>query len=194
MAGTGSLIKTHIHEHYLVLEKFNEIDGILFYNNSPLFMNIQLSENENNIITKEEDGLFVDGSFLNRFEFKDNELYFDDIIVSREYTDQQITDMIDELWVANSFHEIGILDLTPWLKQTYKSNNLLIYKNTYGKNIPIVINNPEQYTLKIIFKENTYDNLTDESLEYELEPNDEIEIWIMNQDNFDIDNIEVKCK
>lgn len=36
---------------------------------------------------------------LEKFTFKDGELYFDGVIVSREYTSEQIQTMIKELWI-----------------------------------------------------------------------------------------------
>lgn len=36
---------------------------------------------------------------LEKFTFKDGELYFDGIIVSREYTSEEIQAMIEELWI-----------------------------------------------------------------------------------------------
>ena len=109
MLEAGGLIRLHIHNHFEVLEAFSEKNGVLYYKNSPLSQSIQLSQREHNHLVNEPDGLFVDGTFLDRFDYHDQELYFDDVIVSREYKDENISAMIDVLWSTNPYLEIGKL-------------------------------------------------------------------------------------
>ena len=112
MLEAGGLIKLHYHQHLELLEAFTDVDNILYYKNEPLFKNIQISSQSHNYLSKKSDGLFVDGTFLDRFSYHDNELYFDNKIVSREYTDQQITNMVNGLWTTNPYHTLGVIDYT----------------------------------------------------------------------------------
>jgi len=110
MLEAGGLIKLHYHNHFDVLEAFSEVSGVLYYKDDPLFQNIQLSQQEHNHLVKKSDGLFVDGTFLDRFDYHDQELYFDDVIVSREYKDENISTMINTLWSTDPYLEIGKLN------------------------------------------------------------------------------------
>lgn len=110
MINEGGLIKLHYHKHLEVLEELTDTGGVLYYRGTPLiatdkplFQSVQISKKEHNYLQKLEDGLFVDGTFLDRFSYKDNELYFDDKIVSREYTETEITNMVDSLWSPTPF-------------------------------------------------------------------------------------------
>ena len=106
MIQAGGLIHLHYHDHIDVLESFTDVDGILYYRESPLFNNIQISSKAHNHLTKQTDGLFVDGTFLDRFSYANNELLFDNIIVSREYPEQTIKDMVDTLWTETPYKAI----------------------------------------------------------------------------------------
>lgn len=110
MQSAGGLIKLHYHDNKTVLDKFSDISGILYYNDESLFLNLELSKAEHNKITKNDDGLFVDGSFIDRFAFKDGELLFDDIVISRNYDEDQekINKAIKELWAENPFKDITV--------------------------------------------------------------------------------------
>lgn len=105
MADTGSLIQLHKHNNFEVLEYLEDSDGKLYYKGVPIYTAV--SENPNNAITTLADGIFVDNTYflskdqyelLSKFSFKDNELYYDGIIVSREYQNNQIDNMISSLW------------------------------------------------------------------------------------------------
>lgn len=150
MINAGGLIKLHYHDHFDVLEAFDDVNNILYYKDVPLFQNIQISECQHNHLIRKSDGLFVDGAFLDRFDYHDNELYFDNIIVSREYTNQQITDMVDSLWSPNPYLTVGKIDLTYWFELVYSSDKLLNYRNnSTDMTMHITINNPNNQTLQI---------------------------------------------
>ena len=104
MIEAGGLIKLHYHKHMEVLEELTDVSGILYYKESPLFSNIQISQATHNHLTKRADGLFVDGTFLDRFGYDstNDELLFDNRIVSRKYTETQIKDMVDSLWTGQT--------------------------------------------------------------------------------------------
>ena len=108
MIPAGGLIHLHYHDHMDVLESFTDVDGILYYKASPLFSNVQLSKKAHNHLTKENDGLFVDGTFVDRFSYdqEHDELLFDNIIVSREYPEQEIKDMVNTLWTTTPYKSI----------------------------------------------------------------------------------------
>lgn len=108
MIPAGGLIHLHYHDHMDVLESFTDVDGILYYKASPLFSNVQLSKKAHNHLTKENDGLFVDGTFIDRFSYdqEHDELLFDNIIVSREYPEQEIKDMVNALWTTTPYKSI----------------------------------------------------------------------------------------
>ena len=104
MIEAGGLIKLHYHDHLDVLEALTDVAGILYYKESPLFSNIQISQVAHNHLTKKEDGLFVNGTFLDRFGYDSisDELLFDSRIVSRKYTETQIKNMVDSIWSGQS--------------------------------------------------------------------------------------------
>lgn len=160
MLNAGGLIKLHYHDHFDVLESFNDINGVLYYKDAPLFQNIQISKYQHNHLVRKPDGLFVDGALLDRFDYHDNELYFDDIIVSREYNSQQITDMIDSLWSLNPYLTVGKIDQTYWFESVYSSDKLLNYRNnSTDMTMHIAINNPNNQTLQIYNNDvPSYDN------------------------------------
>jgi hypothetical protein len=149
MLEAGGLIKLHYHSHFDVLEAFSDISGVLYYKDSPLFQNIQLSQREHNHLVKQSDGLFVDGTFLDRFDYHDQELYFDDVIVSREYKDEAISTMIDTLWLTNPYLEIGKIDLSYWFELIYATSKIMIYQNNSDMPMNILIDNPNNQLLKI---------------------------------------------
>lgn len=105
MAATGSLLQLHSHNNYDILEEISDINGQLYYKGVPIY--IGLSKENNNAIELFSDGIYVNGSYflnkeqfdlLTKFDYKNNELYYDDIIVSREYDIKEIEDMINEIW------------------------------------------------------------------------------------------------
>ena len=149
MLEAGGLIKLHYHSHFDVLEAFSDISGVLYYKDSPLFQNIQLSQREHNHLVKQSDGLFVDGTFLDRFDYHDQELYFDDVIVSREYEDEAISTMINTLWSTNPYLEIGKIDLSYWFELIYATSKIMIYQNNSDMPMNILIDNPNNQLLKI---------------------------------------------
>ena len=88
MANSGSLIQLHKHLNLDILEQLSELDGNLYYKNIPIY--IAVSNNPNNAITTLTDGIFVDNSYflsknqydlLTKFSYKDNELYYNNILV-----------------------------------------------------------------------------------------------------------------
>jgi hypothetical protein len=149
MLNAGGLIKLHYHTNLDVLDFFSDSSGVLYYRGSPLFSNVQISEEEHNYLEKKEDGLFVDGTFIDRFSYLDNELYFDNKIVSREYTDQEITDMVNSLWVVNPYHTLGKIDLTYWFETVTDISTAKVYKNNSDTNMNIKINNPNTQNLVV---------------------------------------------
>lgn len=110
MIQAGGLIKLHYHNHMEVLEELTDVGGTLYYKNIPLFNNIQISQVAHNYLTRKSDGLFVDGTFLDRFNYDsaNDELLFDNRIVSRKYTETQIKNMVDGLW-ANETNVYGTI-------------------------------------------------------------------------------------
>lgn len=145
----GGLIKLHYHNHFDVLEAFSEVSGVLYYKDSPLYQNIQLSQREHNHLVKESDGLFVDGTFLDRFDYHDQELYFDNIIISREYTNEKVSAMVSSLWETNPYLEIGKIDLSYWLELVYSTDKVLMYQNNSDMQMNMQIDNPSNQSLKL---------------------------------------------
>lgn len=99
MAGTGSLIQLHIHDNKAILDAFSEnSDKQLLYRGK--LIDAKISEKEKNLLTREEDGLYVDGSVLGEFTYDDiNKLLkFKGVTVSQEYDKRSITLMIYDLW------------------------------------------------------------------------------------------------
>lgn len=149
MLEAGGLIKLHYHNHFEVLEAFSEKNGVLYYKDSPLSQSIQLSQREHNHLVSVSDGLFVDGTFLDRFAYRNQELYFDDVIVSREYTNEKISAMVDSLWTTNPYLEIGKIDLSYWLELIYSTDKVLIYQNNSDMQMKMQIGNPTNQLLKL---------------------------------------------
>lgn len=150
MIEAGGLIKLHYHNNFDILELLSETGGILYYNNKPLFHNVHISLTQNNILEKKEDGLFVDGTFLKRFTYSDNELRFDNVIVSREYSDDDIQTSINNVWTGNTqFHQIGHLDLSYFLQVI--QNDIYRYEciNNYRSTMHLKIDNPEEIVLEL---------------------------------------------
>lgn len=188
MLEAGGLIKLHYHSHFDVLEAFSEVSGVLYYKDDPLSQNIQLSQQEHNHLVKESDGLFVDGAFLDRFDYHDQELYFDDVIVSREYEDEVISAMIDSLWSTNPYLEIGKIDLSYWLELVYSTDKVLIYQNNSDMPMNILINNPNNQLLKITTGDTTV-NRNSERISVTLLP--EQRLNIQENSNEDLQNITI---
>lgn len=149
MIEAGGLIKLHYHNHFDVLEAFSEVSGVLYYKDSPLFQNIQVSQRAHNHLVKASDGLFVDGTFLDRFSYHDQELYFDDVIVSREYTDEKVSAMVSSLWTTDPYLEIGKIDLSYWLELIYSTDKVLMYQNNSDMQMKMQIGNPTNQPLKL---------------------------------------------
>ena len=188
MLEAGGLIKLHYHNHLEVLEAFSEVDDILYYRDSPLFQNIQLSQLEHNHLVKVSDGLFVDGTFLDRFDYHDQELYFDDVIVSREYEDEVISAMVDTLWSTDPYLEIGKIDLSYWFERIYATDKVLIYQNNSDMPMYILINNPNNQLLKINIEDETTNNNT-ERINITLLPSQRLNI--QENTNEDLQNITI---
>ena len=103
--GTGSLIQLHNHNNYNVLEELEDSSGKLYYKGVPIYTAI--SKQTNNAIVELADGIYVDNScflsgdqydLLTKFSYKNGELYYDDVIVSREYQDNAIYDTVSAVW------------------------------------------------------------------------------------------------
>jgi hypothetical protein len=149
MLEAGGLIKLHYHNHFDVLEAFSEVNEVLYYKDNPLYQNVQLSQQEHNHLVKKSDGLFVDGTFLDRFDYHDQELYFDNIIISREYANEKVSSMVSSLWETNPYIEIGKIDLSYWLELVYSTDKVLIYQNNSDMQMNMQINNPNNQPLKL---------------------------------------------
>lgn len=149
MLEAGGLIKLHYHNHFDVLEAFSEVSGVLYYKDKPLYQNIQVSQRTHNHLVEASDGLFVDGTFLDRFAYRNQELYFDDVIVSREYTNEKVSAMVDSLWATNPYLEIGKIDLSYWLELVYSTNKVLMYQNNSDMQMKMQIDNPNNQLLKL---------------------------------------------
>ena len=156
MQQAGGLIKLHYHTNLSLLELFSETNNILYYRGSPLFQNIQISQKQHNKLTRESDGLFVDGTFIDRFEYINGELLFDGIIVSREYTNQQITNTINSLWSPDPYLEIGKIDMSHWFVLHNDSNTKKVYENTSKDTVlDLLITNQDNQDLIIKYGVNT---------------------------------------
>ena len=153
MLEAGGLIKLHYHWNYDILQLFSEENGILYYRSESLFKNLEISQAEHNHLSKNNDGLFVDGTFEDRFSYdsEHDELYFDTRIVSREYTNQQITDMVNSLWTTDPFLEIGKVDMTYWLETLNDGASVKVYQNnSRDMNIQMKVLNPNSLILQTI--------------------------------------------
>ena len=104
-SGTGSLIQLHKHDNFDVLEELEDSGGKLYYKGVPIYTAV--SSKANNAIVTVSDGIYVDGScflsgdqydLLTKFSYKNGELLYDNIIVSREYQDNAIYDTVTAVW------------------------------------------------------------------------------------------------
>lgn len=104
-SGTGSLIQLHKHDNFDVLEELEDSGGKLYYKGVPIYTAV--SSKANNAIVTVSDGIYVDGScflsgdqydLLTKFSYKNGELLYDNVIVSREYQDNAIYDTITAVW------------------------------------------------------------------------------------------------
>jgi hypothetical protein len=77
----------------------------LYYKNVPIF--IQVSKEAKNAIIKKSDGIFVDSSYfltetqyrmLTKFDFYNGNLMYDGRIVVREYTEDQLYVLHNQIW------------------------------------------------------------------------------------------------
>lgn len=104
-SGTGSLIQLHNHDNYNVLEELEDSGGKLYYKGIPIYTAV--SSKLNNAIVAISDGIYVDSScflsgdqydLLTKFSYKNGELLYDNVIVSREYQDNAIYDTVTAVW------------------------------------------------------------------------------------------------
>ena len=190
MLNAGGLIKLHYHDNLEVLDLFTDENNVLYYRGVPLFTNIQLSEREHNHLIAVEDGLFVDGTFLDRFEYHDNELYFDDLIVSREYTDELVTDTVDELWDPNPYLQIGKIDLTYWFKLVFNSDKVKTYSNDSDMTMNVLIENPNNQELRVIIIGDTETVTDSDTIRVILSPDDQFQIRVKKPEPEDPENPE----
>lgn len=104
-SGTGSLIQLHKHNNFDVLEELEDSGGKLYYKGVPIYTAV--SSKANNAIVTVSDGIYVDGScflsgdqydLLTKFSYKNGELLYDNVIVSREYQDNAIYDTVTAVW------------------------------------------------------------------------------------------------
>ncbi len=176
MQQAGGLIKLHYHTNLSLLELFSETNNILYYRGSPLFQNIQISQKQHNKLTRESDGLFVDGTFIDKFEYINGELLFDGIIVSREYTNQQIINTINSLWSPDPYLEIGKIDMTHWFVLHNDSNIKKVYENTSKDTVlDLLITNQDNQDLIIKYGVNTL-NSNDSEISIKLPANSYLEV------------------
>ena len=96
MAKAGSLIQLHSHTNLEILEFLSDVNDNLYYKGAPIY--IQISSNKNNAIKKLPDGIFVDNSILSRLSTKDDKIYFDNKLITQEYTEKEIQNMITGMW------------------------------------------------------------------------------------------------
>ena len=103
--GTGSLIQLHKHDNFDVLEELEDSGGKLYYKGVPIYTAV--SSKANNAIVTVSDGIYVDSScflsgdqydLLTKFSYKNGELLYDNVIVSREYQDNAIYDTVTAVW------------------------------------------------------------------------------------------------
>ncbi len=96
MAKSGSLIQLHSHTNLEILEFLSDVDDNLYYKGIPIYT--QVSSDRNNAIKKLPDGIFVDNSILSRLSAKDDKIYFDNKLITQEYTENEIQNMITGMW------------------------------------------------------------------------------------------------
>lgn len=117
MVQAGGLIRLHFHDNIDVLDKFKYKDGVLYYdgiplqaNAKPLYQSIDISKKANNILTSNSDGLFVDGSLLNRFSYDTTtkELKFDNVVISMDEDDTKVSDETEKLWATDPYTALSL--------------------------------------------------------------------------------------
>lgn len=96
MSKSGSLIQLHSHTNLELLELLSDVDNKLYYRGIPIYT--QISSNENNAIKKLNDGIFVDNSIISRLSTNDDKIYFDNKLITQEYTETEVQNMITDLW------------------------------------------------------------------------------------------------
>lgn len=113
--GTGSLIQLHNHDNYDVLEELEDSDGKLYYKGVPIYTAV--SNKPNNAIVTISDGIYVDNScflsgdqydLLTKFSYKNGELLYDNVIVSREYQDNAVYDTVTAVWAKLDAEDAAI--------------------------------------------------------------------------------------
>ena len=113
--GTGSLIQLHNHDNYDVLEELEDSSGKLYYKGVPIYTAV--SNKANNAIVTISDGIYVDGScflsgdqydLLTKFSYKNGELLYDNVIVSREYQDNAVYDTVTAVWAKLDAEDAAI--------------------------------------------------------------------------------------
>ena len=114
-SGTGSLMQLHNHDNYDVLEELEDSDGKLYYKGVPIYTAV--SNKPNNAIVTISDGIYVDNScflsgdqydLLTKFSYKNGELLYDNVIVSREYQDNAVYDTVTAVWAKLDAEDAAI--------------------------------------------------------------------------------------
>lgn len=114
-SGTGSLIQLHKHDNFDVLEELEDSGGKLYYKSVPIYTAV--SSKPNNAIVTISDGIYVDGScflsgdqydLLTKFSYKNGELLYDNVIVSREYQDNAVYDTVTAVWAKLDAEDAAI--------------------------------------------------------------------------------------
>lgn len=97
MPSTGSLIPFHSHDNINILKALSENTSqqLLFHGK---LIDAAVSQEENNFLERKNDGLYVDGSIIKDFAYKNGVLLFKDVTVSQEYDKRAVTAMVYELW------------------------------------------------------------------------------------------------
>ena len=171
MANSGSLIQLHKHLNLDILEQLSELDGNLYYKNMPIY--IAVSNNPNNAITTLTDGIFVDNSYflsknqydlLTKFSYKDNELYYNNILVSRNLNDT-LLNHINNLSIHVTQDDKDLWNAT---LQNAKDYAKKLFDSVTSFTIEIVDTLPTENikTMTIYFIRNDHDNESDYYEEY----------------------------
>lgn len=97
MPSTGSLIPLHSHDNLAILKELSQnASKQLLYRGK--MIDASLSAEDNNFIERKTDGLYVDGSIIKDFSFKNGVLLYKGVTVSQEYDSRTVTAMVYELW------------------------------------------------------------------------------------------------
>ena len=97
LASTGSLIPIHSHDNKDILDLFTETEEQkLLYRGKML--DAAISEKKNNFLSREEDGLYVNGEIIKEFSYINGVLKFKGETVTQEYDKRAVTAMVYELW------------------------------------------------------------------------------------------------